>query len=130
MNNKPPILKNNQDNENIPEFTLQKQYIDLIKAGQKTIEGRINSGEFQKLKIGNKVKFYEAKNPKNYVICEIIGINSYSNFREMLENEGVENMLPGITDLNEGVQIYEKISGYKERCQKNGCLGIRIKILK
>ena len=53
MNNKPPILKNKQDSEKIPEFTLQKQYIDLMKTGQKTVEGRINSGGFADISCQN-----------------------------------------------------------------------------
>lgn len=47
----------------------------------------------------------------------------------MLESEGLENMLPGTTNLQKGVEIYEKIPSYKERCQRNGCLGIRPKVL-
>ncbi len=56
-------------------------------------------------------------------------INSYENFAQMLESEGLENMLPGTTNLQKGVEIYEKIPSYKERCQRNGCLGIRPKVL-
>jgi len=127
MNNK-PILRN-KEREKIPEFTLQKQYIDLIKAGQKTVEGRINSGGFTKLLVGSKVKFFEGKNPKNFVICEITELNRYNTFREMLESEGVENMLPNIRSLEQGVRVYEEIPSYKERCQKNGCLGLKIRVL-
>lgn len=124
-----PILKNKQDSENIPEFTLQKQYLDLIKTEQKTVEGRINSGGFSNLQVGSKVKFFEGKNPKSFVVCEILEVNSYSTFREMLEAEGVENMLPGVASLEKGVQIYEKIPGYKERCQRSGCVGLKIRVL-
>jgi ASC-1-like (ASCH) protein len=126
-----PILTDQkiETQEIIKEFTLQRQYLKLIETGLKTAEGRINSGGFAKLEVGSKVKFFEKNNPKNYVICEVLEIKSYLTFREMLESEGVENMLPGITSLEEGVQIYEKISGYRERCQKSGCLGLKIRVL-
>lgn len=119
----------NQENEKIPEFTLQKRYLEQIQNGLKTTEGRINSGGFTNLKIGDKIKFFENNNPGNYVICEILAINCYSNFTQMLESEGLESMLPGTANLQKGVEIYENIPTYKERCQKNGCLGIKLKVL-
>ena len=91
------------ESENIPEFTLQKKYLEQIQSGLKTTEGRINSGGFANLKIGSKVKFFENNNARNYVICEILAINSYENFTQMLESEGLENMLPGTTNLQKGV---------------------------
>ena len=106
-----PLSKN--EGENIPEFTLQKKYLELIQNVLKMTEGRINSGGFANLKIGSKVKFFENHNPKNYVICEILAINSYENFTQMLESESLENILPGITPLEKGVQICEKIPSYK-----------------
>lgn len=122
-----PLSKN--ESKNIPEFTLQKEYLEMIQSGLKMTEGRINSGGFANLKIGSKVKFFENNNPKNYVICEILTINSYKSFAQMLESEGLENMLPGTTNLQKGVEIYEKIPNYKSKCQQSGCLGIRLKVL-
>jgi len=115
--------------EEIKECNLQKQYFDLIKTGKKTVEGRINSGSFQNLRVGSKIKFFEQNDPRNFLICEVIEINSYSSFREMLESEGVENMLPSTKSLEQGVKVYEQIPGFKKRCEKYGCLGLKIKVL-
>lgn len=82
---KKPILKNKQDSENILEFTLQKQYLDLIKTGHKTVEGRINSGGFSNLQIGSKVKFFEGRNPKNFVVCEILEVNLFCRFQYLFQ---------------------------------------------
>lgn len=111
------------------EFTLQKKYLDFIKQGKKTVEGRINSGLFQQVKKGDRIKFFNNKNPKEFVICEVVFINEYPTFKEMLTGESVELMLPNCDNIESGVAIYENIPTYQERCKKHGCIAIGVKVL-
>lgn len=117
-----------QKDEPIPEFTLHRKYIDLIKSGKKTVEGRINSGGFKNFKVGDKVKFFDGKNPNFFVVCVITGIGKYATFREMLEREGVNKMIPEAESLNEAEGIYNRIPSYPERAKRNGVLALRIKV--
>jgi len=118
-----------RDQTPIPEFTLQRKYIDLIKSGKKTVEGRINSGGFKNFKVGDRVKFFDGKHPDYYVICEIVGIGRYMGFRQMLEAEGVTKMIPEAESLNEAVSIYNRIPSYPERAKRNGVISLRIKVI-
>lgn len=111
----------------IPEFTLRRKYIELIKSGDKTTEGRINSGGFRRLKEGDKVRFFDGREPEFSVLCEILGIGRYRSFREMLEREGFESMIPDAKSLGEAVGIYNRIPSYPDRARKNGVLALRIK---
>ena len=113
----------------IPEFTLQRKYIELIKSGRKTVEGRINSGGFRNFKVGDKVRFFDGKNPDFDVICEVVGVGRYAGFRQMLETEGVAKMIPDAESLNEAVAIYNRIPSYPERAKRNGVIALRIKVI-
>ncbi len=113
---------------NTVEYTLQAKYIDQIRSGKKTCEGRINSGGFAKLAAGQTIEFFSKNDPDNRVSCRIVAINKYSSFYSMLEGEGVENMLPGIKSIEEGVRIYENIPSFKERASKNGVLSLRLEL--
>jgi len=110
----------------IPEFTLQRKYIELIQSGRKTVEGRINSGGFRNFKVGDKLRFFDGKNPDFDVKCEIVGVERYTGFREMLETECVTRMIPYAESLNEAVAIYNRIPSYPERAKRNGVIALRI----
>lgn len=113
----------------IPEFTLRRKYIELIKSGEKTTEGRINSGGLKRLNEGDLVKFFDGKEPEFNVLCEITGIGRYKGFREMLEKEGFTTMIPDAKSINEAVNIYNRIPSYPERANRNGVLALRIKVV-
>jgi ASC-1-like (ASCH) protein len=110
------------------DLLVDKKYFDAIMAGTKTAEGRINSPNFKALKPGMPIAFTCASNSNKKVICEIIAINSYPDFKTMLKKEGLSNMLPGIKDLEIGVSIYESFHGYKQAVKKDGAIAIRIKL--
>lgn len=118
-----------QANEQIPEYTLQPKYISLIRRGLKTKEGRIYSGGFKNLQINQRIKFFSGKNPEDYVLCQITSLNTYNYFDQMLQNEGVENMLPGVKTVDEGVKIYENIPSYRNRANKSGVISIGVVVL-
>ncbi len=128
---KPPTGKPSQKQEKKPdyEFTLMKKYLEFIKNGSKTVEGRIASATFRNMKVGETIKFFDPKNPKNYVIVEVTHNNRYRTFRDMLQKEGVQNMIPDCNDLDSGVKLYERIPSYAERCKKSGCVGIGVKVI-
>ena len=58
----------------------------------------------------------------------------YNHPREMLQFEGLERVLPGYDSIEEGVEMYLNLPGYKERIQEYGIyaigLGKRLKSTK
>ena len=109
------------------DLLVDKKYFEAILAGTKTAEGRLNSPKFKLLKPGMPINFTCANNHSKKIICEIIAINIYPDFKVMLQKEGLANMLPGIKDLDVGVSIYESFHGYKQAVKKDGAIAIRIK---
>lgn len=107
------------------QLSLKQCYFDAIKSGIKTVEGRLNSHKFKDLKSGMTIIFSSVDTHET-IICTVISIHVYATFEEMLIHEGLENMLPGVTSLDEGVNLYENFEGYCEGVRKVGALAITI----
>ncbi|AXK60327.1 ASCH domain-containing protein [Candidatus Chromulinivorax destructor] len=107
------------------KLSLRQCYFDAIKSGLKTVEGRLNSHKFKDLRPGMQINFSSIDTHET-IICTVASIHVYANFKEMLIHEGLENMLPGVTSLDEGVNLYENFEGYREGVKKVGALAITI----
>jgi ASC-1-like (ASCH) protein len=109
---------------------LKKIYFDLIKNGKKTVEGRINTAKYRNMRPGDKIQFSLDQDGKNSetLVCIVEKITVYPDFFSMLCAEGIENMLPGITTIEDGVSLYENFPGYKSSVQENGALAIKIRV--
>lgn len=112
--------------ENMLYLQLQDQYFDAIESGLKTVEGRINSSKFKDLRVGMHIKFTSVSTHK-IILCRIEKINRYANFKDMLVAQGLEQILPGITNIDDAVALYEIFPGYKEQVNIIGALAITIK---
>src|SRR5689334_21025897 len=113
------------------EIHLDEKYFRLIKAGVKIVEGRRATEQYMKLVEGDAIKFVtesgeSGESPNKLEMCaKVTGVKKYPSFAEMLIAEGIENCLPGITDLSKGVEIYRSFPGYAEDEKLLGVVGIR-----
>jgi ASC-1-like (ASCH) protein len=112
------------------ELTLRKKYIHQIKSGQKTIEGRINSGIVLSYKPGDQIRFFYQQDPSDDVLCDITAIQKYESFRELLRQEGYRKCLTDVRSLEEAVKVYDQIPGYAERAAKFGVVAIHLNLKK
>ncbi len=81
-----------------------------------------------KYKKGDSVRFCSDSN-KEVLECCITEIKTFSTFREMLCHFGLQQCLPGVADLQQGVEIYRAFPGYSEKEEKFGVRGFRIRTL-
>jgi len=91
------------------EGRLDKKWFDHVKFGRKTVEGRLNRDKYAEIKAGDKIVFTCADEK---VTVLVIGTATYASFKDMLETEGILYVLPGVENIDEGCDIYEKI--YKD----------------
>lgn len=110
-------------------LTLRKKYIHQIKSGQKTVEGRIDTGAVAKYREGDKVRFFYFQDPHDDVVCKVTKIERFDTFESMLKSCGVSKCLADVTDLETGIQVYNEIPGYAEKAKKFGVLGIHLKLV-
>jgi ASC-1-like (ASCH) protein len=81
-------------------------WYDFISMGMKTVEGRLNKGDFLNIQIGDIITFTNEGHPD--VTKMIVDIRYYQSFHDMLEHEGLNHVLPGIDSIDHGVYIYEQ----------------------
>ena len=117
---------------NIKEITIKEPWFTLIKNKLKTKEGRLNKGMFSDLKVGSKITWMTRarNNNKRFkkVLTEVIEIKKFNFFKEMLREEGIQNVLPGFPSTKCGVELYHKY--YKPYMEKKfGVVSITIKVI-
>lgn len=95
----------------VSEYTksVQEPWFSLIKTGTKVVEGRPKKGIFNKIKKDDIViwtnditgKIRECK-------TKVVGVRYYDTFYDMIETEGLYNVLPangaGIKTVEDGVE--------------------------
>ena len=86
---------------------VHEPWFSKIYDGEKKIEGRLLKGIFTKLEVGDQVKWLDPKSDRS-IITEVTALPTYCSFKEMLEKEGLENVLPGVGTLDDGVAVYDK----------------------
>ena len=115
---------------NIYNKHLSEPWFSLIKTGIKKCEGRLNKGDFSKMKKGDCIVFInnDFEFQRSFT-CKITSIHNYDSFKTYLENETLEKCLPGIDTITQGISIYYKY--YKNEDEKKYKIkAFRLKLLK
>ncbi|MEO2241417.1 MAG: ASCH domain-containing protein [Euryarchaeota archaeon] len=101
---------------------LEEEYLELIKEGKKTVEGRVKDDKRVRIKPGDKILF------NRRLLVEVVDVREYDSFEEMLREEGLENVLPNVDSIEEGVEVYRRFySSGKEKMF--GVLAIEVRPL-
>ena len=74
-------------------WRIKKEYFRQLKSGSKSLEIRVGYSQIKKVKQGDVITF------ENYGVNEfdVLHVRVYDSFKRMLEVEGVNNVLPGMT---------------------------------
>ena len=108
--------------------SVQDPWFTLIREGLKTVEGRLCKGRFAKFKKGDTVQWFNANNPQKKCVSKITNIVHYPTFEAMLKKETVEQVLPGVPDVESGVKVYRRFYT-KEKESEYGILAIHLDVI-
>lgn len=106
-------------------INVQNPWFTLIKQGRKTIEGRLNKGQFSRLEVGQTVMW---ENAGQTVKTKLVRIEKYQSFSDMLVNEGLRHVLPGKKTLKDGIDVYRGFYS-EEKEAEHGVLAIEVKLM-
>lgn len=99
----------NKPTNNMITYTknLSEPWYTLIKMKIKTVEGRLNKGDFSNMKVGDCIIFKnnEFGFERQFKI-KIKKITNYPNFQTYLEKEKLKHCLPGIDNMKDGINVY------------------------
>lgn len=109
---------------NTPEYPFLRWW----EKGTKKVLGHFNSEKSQNIKVGREI-YLNDKKSKDYVKGIVTFKHEYKTIREMLEAEGVKNMLPFLNDddIEKGVQYYQAVPGW-DLVEKYGCVAFGLRI--
>lgn len=93
---------------------LSEPWFTAVCNRSKTIEGRLNKGDWVNIEVGDLVYF---ANEEHKVMVKIISINYFKSFRDYLENEGLERCLPSVTTIDDGLAVYDGIFSQDDQNQ-------------
>lgn len=120
---------NNYSVPTYPNEHLSEPWFTLISMGLKTIEGRRNKGKYKDMKVGDIIEWVNEDFAKRSVMTRVTEKNNYSTFKEYLETEGLENCLPGISNITDGLSVYFKYYTAKDE-EEYGVVAIKLELVK
>lgn len=98
-------------------------WFSYIRQGVKPVEGRKKTHTYKRIKAGDQINF---SNGKESFVAAVTEIREYATLEEYLNDVTLEKALPGITSLEEALQIYYQWTT-EEKIRQYGFLGIFIK---
>lgn len=108
-------------------YNMQEPYFSFLKAGKKTIEGRLKKGKYSSIAVEDTIIVQNQDGPGE-VNVEVVGLRSYPSFLDMLTKENYSKALPDVTSPQEGSDIYRRF--YTEDDEyRYGVIAIEVRLV-
>ena len=121
------MIKDKNMTSDIPyQFTMsvRHKYFELIKSGAKDIELRAYDEKRKKMKTGDKFLLFDAENPDESIICEILNMHIAPDFESLFKKIDIKRS--GFDNLDELIDTVTKFVS-REELQREQVVGIEIK---
>ncbi|KZV34809.1 hypothetical protein F511_00711 [Dorcoceras hygrometricum] len=103
------------------ELHVHEPFFSQLSDGLKTVEGRSAVGDYRRIKPGDMILLNKC------VMLQVQDVHQYASFHDMLEAENLQEVLPGVKSIEEGVKIYRAFYS-EEKESSNGVLAICVRI--
>ena len=130
QNNYKTMTQNQNPIPDIPyQFTMsvRHKYFESIKSGQKDIELRAYDEKRKKMKAGDRFLLYDAENPNESIICEILNMHVAPDFESLFKKIDIKRS--GFKDMTELMDTITKFVSREELARKQ-VVGMEIKRIK
>lgn len=108
------------------QFTMsvRHKYFEMIKSGAKDIELRAYDEKRKKVKIGDKFLLYDAENPDQSIICEVLNMHVAPDFESLFKKLDIKRS--GFKDMAELMDTITKFVS-REELAREQVVGMEIK---
>ena len=114
---------------NIYRKHLSEPWFSLMAVGCKTVEGRLNQGEWSSMDYGVVIDWYNDDFGINREFrTVIISKQVYKSFTSYLITEGLNKTLPTIENLEDGLKIFYTYYKPKEE-EKYGVVALELQVI-
>ncbi|MHB1952765.1 MAG: ASCH domain-containing protein [Sulfobacillus sp.] len=104
---------------------LSEPWFDLVCRGEKSVEGRLDRGDFGLMQPGDSVIWY---NGDYSCATKIVSIRRYRSFIDFLKGERLSDVLPGIKTKEQGLEIYRRFYGCEDTI--HGVVALEVEVLR
>ena len=111
---------------NLHDMNLQPKYYDFMKYGTKRIELRLYDEKRQKIELGDEIEFSKSETEK--FKAKVVGLIRYQSFEDLFKDFPIEILADKTMTKDELLNVLSEFFT-KEKQQKFGVVGIRIKII-
>lgn len=108
----------------LKQMWIKRPYFQLIKSGQKTLEGRISYPSMRHIKKGDVVLL---RTGGDKVRIKILDVREYRDFKEALKHEDISRLLPGIKP-EDALKVYGRIYPEWKVKQYGGVLVFELRV--
>ena len=105
-------------------MSVRHKYFEMIKSGQKDIELRAYDAKRQKMKAGDKFLLFDAENPDQSIICEILNMHVAPDFESLFKKIDIKRS--GFKDMTELMDTITKFVS-REELAREQVVGMEIK---
>ena len=102
------------------DMPIKYKYAEMIEAGSKTVEGRLNMGAAARVQLGDRLKL-------NYVRVVVEEIRYYASFRQLLHHEGYQSCVPDVDSIGEALEVYHGFNNYEELAAEHGVVAFVVR---
>ena len=105
-------------------MSVRNKYFEMIKSGHKDIELRVYDEKRKKVKIGDKFLLFDAENPSEYIICEVLNMHIAPDFETLFKKLNIKRA--GFETLDELMGVITKFISADEIAREQ-VVGMEIK---
>jgi ASC-1-like (ASCH) protein len=114
---------------------IDQQWLDAIRDGRKTVEGKKNKAPWRYIAAGARVRFVgppDAAGIREVCLADVTSVAVYEPpdaLTKYLLSEGLECTLPGAATLAEGLAVYRgywPLEGGADPADRHGVLAFRL----
>ncbi|KAL8170885.1 hypothetical protein V2J09_022689 [Rumex salicifolius] len=91
------------------QLNVQEPFFSQLKDGSKTVEGRCAVGDYNRICTGDLIMFNKC------LVMKVLEVRHYISFAKMLETEGLNKVLPGVTLIKEEIDYVIVQNGSREK---------------
>jgi ASC-1-like (ASCH) protein len=104
------------------DMGLETTVLNQVIEGSKKVEGRLRRGKFLQMELGRIVCLREDiwRNGEEIgtipdrARIQVVRVQDFTSFKEMFETVGLENVLPGVRTIDEGLDVYYQFYDSKQ----------------
>jgi len=102
---------------------IDRYFFEAIKLGKKTIETRVATKKYRKIKQGDILEFTCGR---NRLVKRVAEAHLFKDIDTLVETLGLKKIMPQVFSLKEAKEIWQSFPKYREKIKKYGLVAFEL----